>query len=68
MEKRCPHCGLGIREAWHQRYGIQKLDKGWAEAGIPFVGRVKFQREILVMVYICGRTNLPFLVALKKTR
>jgi hypothetical protein len=64
MENRCPHCGHSIREVWHRRYGIQKLDKGWVEAGIHIIGRVKVRREILVMVYVCERTNMPFLVAI----
>lgn len=66
MQKTCPHCGHGIGEKWHKRHGIQKLDKGWVETGVPIVGRVKFQREMLVMVYVCDRTNLPFLVTLER--
>jgi hypothetical protein len=68
MEKACPHCGSSVGEEWHRRYGIQRLDRGWVEAGVPVVGRVRVQRETLVMVYICEITNLPFLVALPQAK
>ncbi len=64
MEKACPHCGHSVGEVRHRHYGIQKLDKGWVEAGIPVVGRVKVRREAVAMVYVCQLTNLPFLVVL----
>lgn len=68
MAKICPHCGFGIRETWHKQYGVQKLDRGSVEAGIPVVGKVGLRRETVVMVYICELTNLPFLVAVGKAR
>ncbi len=68
MEKSCPHCGYSVSEQWHSRYGIQKLERGWVEAGVYIVGRVKMRRETLVMVYICELTNLPFLVSLEGAR
>jgi hypothetical protein len=68
MEKTCPHCGFGVREKWHRRYGIQKLERGWVEAGVHVVGNVKVKKERLVMVYVCDLTNLPFLVTLEKAR
>jgi len=68
MGKVCPHCKHEISESWHQGFGLQKLDKGWVEVGIPVVGRINLKREAIVMVYICERTNLPFLVALAETR
>ena len=68
MEKSCPYCGASVRERWHRRYGIQKLDKGSLEGGVPVVGSVKVKREALVMVYVCDLTNLPFLVALERAK
>jgi hypothetical protein len=68
MEKKCPHCGFGVGERWHQHYGVQKLEKGSVEAGIPVVGKVELRRETLVMVYVCNLTNLPFLVAMERAQ
>jgi len=68
MEKSCPHCGFDIKERWHKRYGVQKLEKGSLEAGVPVVGKLEFRREALVLVYVCDLTNLPFLVAIAKTK
>lgn len=68
MEKRCPHCGTGIRERWHVSYGLQRLEKGSMEAGVPLVGKVGVRRESIVMVYMCELTNLPFLVAVGRVR
>lgn len=68
MKKTCPHCGFGVNEKWHKRYGIHKLDRGSVEGGVPVVGRVQVRRETLVMVYVCDLTNLPFLVALEKAK
>jgi len=68
METTCPHCGFNIGERWHRRYGIQKLDKGWGELGIPIVGGFKLRRETLVMVYVCELTNLPFLMVLPRAK
>ncbi len=59
MEKTCPHCGFGVREMWHHRYGIQKLGEGWVEAGVPVVGVVRVRRETLVMGYVCDLTEEP---------
>ncbi|MDA4128684.1 MAG: hypothetical protein OK422_04440 [Thaumarchaeota archaeon] len=53
-----------VSDEWHTRFGIERLDRGWVEAGIPVVGRVKVHREALAMVYVCELTNLPFLVVL----
>jgi hypothetical protein len=66
MEKKCPHCGSDISERWHKRYGVQKLEKGLVEIGVPVVGKLEVRRETLVMVYVCDLTNLPFLVTLGK--
>jgi hypothetical protein len=66
MKKVCPHCGFGIGETWHKHYGIQKLEKGSVEGGIPVVGKVELRRETLVMVYVCELTNLPFVLAMEK--
>ncbi|MGP8124694.1 MAG: hypothetical protein ACLQEQ_02350 [Nitrososphaerales archaeon] len=68
MEKTCPRCGFSVGERWYIRYGIQKLDKGWGQVGIPVVGGFKLRRQALVMVYICELTNLPFLVALPRIK
>jgi hypothetical protein len=68
MQKLCPHCGFGVRETWHKQYGVQKLEKGSVEGGVPIVGKVELRREALVMVYVCELTNLPFLVAMEKAR
>lgn len=68
MEKVCPHCGHDIKERWHQRYGVQKLERGSGEIGVPVVGRVQVRREALVMVYVCELTNLPFLVTMGKAK
>jgi hypothetical protein len=68
MEKSCPYCGAKVREKWHRRYGIQKLDRGSVEGGVPVVGRLTVKREALVMVYVCDLTNLPFLVALERAK
>jgi len=64
----CPHCGHDIKERWHQHYGVQKLERGSGEIGVPVVGKVKLKRETLVMVYVCEITNLPFLVTLTKAK
>lgn len=66
MEKTCPHCGNEVREVWHKRYGIQKLNRGEGEVGVPVVGRVSVRRETLVVVYVCELTNLPFLVTVDR--
>ena len=68
MTKTCPHCGSDVKERWHTRYGVQKLDRGSVEGGVPVVGSVTVRRESLVMVYVCELTNLPFLVALDKAK
>ena len=68
MPTTCPHCGYDIRERWHQHYGVQKLDRGSLQAGVPVGGKVELRRETLVMVYVCDLTNLPFLVVLGKAR
>ncbi len=59
MEKTCPHCGFGVREMWHHRYGIQKLGEGWVEARVPVVGVVRVRRETLVMGHVCDLTEEP---------
>jgi len=64
--KLCPHCGHGVKERWHKHYGVQKLERGSGEIGVPVVGKVKLRKETLVMVYVCEVTNLPFLVTLAK--
>jgi hypothetical protein len=64
MKGRCPHCGCSISEAWHRSYGLEKIDKGWVEIGIPVIGRVNFKRQSIAMVYVCEVANLPFLVVL----
>ena len=67
-DKTCPHCGHDIKERWHRSYGLQKLERGTAEIGVPVVGRVQLKSEALVMVYVCEITNLPFLVTLSKVK
>jgi len=66
--KLCPHCGHDVKERWHKHYGVQKLERGSGEIGVPVVGKVKLRKETLVMVYVCEITNLPFLVTLAKAR
>ncbi len=68
MKTTCPYCGLSVSEPWHESHGLAKLDKGWVEAGIPVVGRVKLQRETIVMVYFCLKTRLPFLMTLPSAK
>jgi hypothetical protein len=68
VKKACPHCHCSVGENWHVPYGVQKLEKGWAEAGLSLVGKLNIKRETLVMVYVCEKTNLPFLVSLEKAR
>ncbi len=68
MEKKCPHCLSSVKEKWHGPYGLQKLEKGWAEAGLSVVGRVNLRRETIVMIYVCEKTNLPFLVTLESAK
>lgn len=67
MERKCPHCGFDLKERWHKHYGVQKLEKGSVEAGVPIVGKVEYRRESLVMVCVCDMTNLPFWVALERS-
>ncbi len=38
---------------------------GWKRA---IIGNVKMKKEILVMVYVCELSNLPFLLALESAR
>ena len=64
MERLCPYCHDPVRASWHRPYGIEKLERGVEELGIPVVGSVKVKRQVLVMVYVCGRSNLPFLMVL----
>jgi hypothetical protein len=66
--KVCPHCGQSIGERWHQRYGVQKLERGSGEVGVPVIGSVMLRKETLVMVYVCELTNLPFLVVMEKAK
>lgn len=66
--KVCPHCGHDLKERWHRHYGVQKLDRGSGEVGVPLVGKLELRKEALVMVYVCELTNLPFLVTLAKVR
>ena len=47
---------------------MQKLEKGWVELGLPIVGPVNFHREAVAMIYVCTKTNLPFLVVLPESR
>ncbi|HEV2120622.1 MAG TPA: hypothetical protein VGS11_11050 [Candidatus Bathyarchaeia archaeon] len=64
MKKGCPHCGSSVSESWHESHGLERIDRGWVQAGIPIVGRVKIERQVVAVVYVCLKTNLPFLVAL----
>jgi len=64
MHPRCPYCSEDVRASWHERYGVEKLERGVEELGIPVVGSVKVRREVLVMVYVCGKANLLFLMVL----
>jgi len=66
--KLCPHCGQGITAVWHKKYGIQKLERGNAEVGVPVVGKVNLRKQTLAVVYMCELTNLPFLVTVEKAR
>ncbi len=68
MPKRCPHCGFDVSEPWHESYGLERLDKGWIEAGIPVVGKVRYRRQTVAVVYMCLKTNLPFLMALPSAK
>ncbi len=47
---------------------MAKLDRGWIEAGIPVVGRIKLQREAIVVVYFCLKAGLPFLMTLPSAK
>jgi hypothetical protein len=67
MRKTCPHCGESIGAPGHDRYGLQKLEKGWVELGLPIVGKANIRREAVAMVYICSKANLPFLVVLPES-
>ncbi len=53
---------------WHKKYGIEKLDRGVAEVGVPVVGKVGLRKETLAVVYVCELTNLPFLVTVDKAQ
>jgi hypothetical protein len=64
MERSCPYCGDVVRSECHTRYGLEKLERGVEELGIPVVGTVKVRRQVLVMVYVCEKANLPFLMVL----
>lgn len=64
LKSACPHYGFGVGEKWHKAYGLQLLEKGWVELGIPAVGRVNLRGQAVTMVYICGKTRLPFLLPL----
>jgi hypothetical protein len=68
VKNACPHCQSSVGENWYVTYGVQKLEKGWAEAGPSVVRKLNVKRETLVMVYVCEKTNLPFLVSLEKAR
>ncbi len=68
MVRVCPHCGQSIASIWHKEYGVQKLERGAGEIGVPVVGKVSLRREMLAMVYMCEVTNLPFLVTVEKAR
>jgi hypothetical protein len=67
-KKVCPHCGHDLSEKWHRHYGVQKLERGGGEVGVPLIGKVNLRKETLVMVYVCELTNLPFLVTLVKAK
>ncbi len=64
----CPHCRCPVAEPWHRSYGLETLEKGWVEVGIPVIGRVNFRRQNVAMVYFCEVSRLPFLVILKTTK
>jgi hypothetical protein len=64
VDKQCPYCGENVAARWHIRYGLEKIERGVEKIGVPIVGVVKAKRQILVMVYICDKANLPFLVVL----
>ena len=68
MKKACPHCGHNVASVWHKEFGIQKLERGAGEIGIPVVGKVSLRKQTLAMVYMCELTNLPFLVTVEKVR
>jgi hypothetical protein len=68
MLARCPNCNFPVEETWHRTYGVEKIDRGWVEVGVPMLGRVNIKKESVVMVYICELTRLPFLVVLKTAR
>jgi hypothetical protein len=68
MERLCPYCRNEVKASWHSRYGIEKLERGVEELGIPVVGSVKVRRQVLVMVYMCEKANLPFLMVLPDAR
>jgi hypothetical protein len=68
MEKTCPHCGYSVNEEWHRSHGMQKIEKGSVEGGVPAVGRIEVRRETIVMVYICELTNLPFFLTTEKAQ
>ena len=68
MDKKCPHCGKSVGEPWHESHGLTKLEKGWVETGIPVVGKVRFQREAIVVVYFCLKTRMPFLMKLPSAK
>jgi hypothetical protein len=64
MERLCPYCRDEVKARCHTRYGVEKLERGVEELGIPVVGSVKVRRQVLVMVYVCEKSNLPFLMVL----
>ena len=68
MASICPHCGASVGEPWHRGYGLQKIEKGWVEVGVPVVGRINIKRENLAMVYFCEASRLPFLLVLRAVR
>lgn len=68
MGKICPHCGHEISAVWHKKYGIQKVERGAAELGVPIIGKINVRKETLCVVYMCELTNLPFLVTVEKAR
>lgn len=67
-ERKYPHCGEAIGERWHESHGLTKLERGWVEAVIPIVGKVRFQREAIVVVYFCLRTRMPFLMTIPSAK
>ena len=68
MDKTCPHCGSSVKERWHKSQGMQKIDKGSVEDGLPAVGRIEVRRETLVMIYLCELSKLPFYLAPEKAQ